>query len=258
MGANERVNFATLGLNGRGGAHLSALNANKATARMAYCCDVDAKVLAKFSGDATKTLGYSACGWRAISRKALESKDVDAISIATPDHWHAPMAVLGLKAGKHVYVEKPSSHNPREGELLIEAQRKYGKLVQVGDQQRSAPMSIKLIQQIHDGLIGRAYFAKAWYENNRKSMGTGKVVPVPEWLNWELWQGPAPRSEYKDNIHPYNWHWLFRYGDVGESLNNGTHEVDVAIRCMLDVAHPELRDSVQQGAITSTDDWQFY
>ena len=221
VGANERVNFATMGLNGRGGAHLSALNANKAVARMAYCCDVDAKVLAKFSGEAKETLGYAPIA-EGDFRKALESKDVDAISIATPDHWHAPMAVLGLKAGKHVYVEKPSSHNPREGELLIQAQQKYGKLVQVGDQQRSAPLSIKIIQQIHDGLIGRAYFAKAWYENNRKSMGTGKVVPVPDWLNWELWQGPAPRSEYKDNIHPYNWHWLFRYG-TGESLNNGTH-----------------------------------
>jgi predicted dehydrogenase len=254
LGANERVNFATIGLNGRGKAHLSALNSNKAVARMAYCCDVDAKVLASFSADAGKQLGYVPIA-AADFRKALESKDVDAISIATPDHWHAPMAVLGLKAGKHVYVEKPSSHNPREGELLVQAQQKYGKLVQVGDQQRSSPLSIKIIQQIHDGLIGRAYFAKAWYQNSRKSIGTGKVVPVPEWLNWELWQGPAPSSEYKDNIHPYNWHWLFRYG-TGESLNNGTHEVDVC-RWALQAEYPD-RVTSSAGRYFTKDDWQFY
>jgi predicted dehydrogenase len=254
LGANERVNFATMGLNGRGGAHLDALNANKDKARMVYCCDVDAKVLAKFSGGAEKTLGYAPKA-EGDFRKALESKDVDAISIATPDHWHAPMAVLGLKAGKHVYVEKPSSHNPREGELLVEAQKKYGKLVQVGDQQRSSPMSIKLIQQIHEGLIGKAYYAKAWYENTRKSMGTGKVAPVPDWLNWELWQGPVPRSEYKDNIHPYNWHWLFRYG-TGESLNNGTHEVDVC-RWALGAEYPD-RVTASAGRYAFQDDWQFY
>ena len=254
LGSNERVNFATVGLNGRGRAHLSALNANKAAARMAYCCDVDAKVLASFSADASKQLGYVPIA-EGDFRRALESKDVDAISIATPDHWHAPMAVLGLKAGKHVYVEKPSSHNPREGELLVLAQQKYGKLVQVGDQQRSSPISIKIIQQIHDGLIGRAYFAKAWYENNRKSMGIGKVVPAPDWLNWGLWQGPAPRSEYKDNIHPYNWHWLFRYG-TGESLNNGTHEVDVC-RWALQAEYPD-RVTSSAGRYHFKDDWQFY
>jgi predicted dehydrogenase len=254
LGANERVNFATAGLNGRGRAHLSSLNNNKATARMAYCCDVDAQVLAKFSAEAQQTLGYAPMAVGDF-RKALESKDVDAISIACPDHWHAPMAVLGLKAGKHVYVEKPSSHNPREGELLIAAQKKYGKLVQVGDQQRSSPHTIKIIQQIHDGLIGRAYFAKAWYSNTRKSMGIGKVVPVPEWLNWELWQGPAPRSAYKDNIHPYNWHWLFRYG-TGESLNNGTHEVDVC-RWALNAGYPD-RVTASAGRYQFKDDWQFY
>lgn len=254
LGANERVNFAIVGLNGRGGAHLSALNSNQAKARVAYCCDVDSRVLARFAADAEKTLGY-AVKPEGDFRKALESKEVDAITIATPDHWHAPMAVLGLKAGKHVYVEKPSSHNPREGELLVAAQEKYGKLVQVGDQQRSSAMSIELIRQIHDGLIGRPYFAKAWYVARRKSMGTGKVVPAPEWLNWDLWQGPAPRSEYKDNIHPYNWHWLFRYG-TGESLNNGTHEVDVC-RWALGVEYPD-RVTASAGRYQYQDDWQFY
>lgn len=253
VGSNGRVNFATAGLNGRGRAHLSALANNASTARMAYCCDVDAHALAKFSGEAEKTLGYAPKA-EPDFRKALESKDIDAISIATPDHWHAPMAVLALRAGKHVYVEKPSSHNPREGELLVEAQRKYGKKVQVGDQQRSSDHSIKIINEIHNGRIGRAYFGLAWYANTRKSMGTGKVVPVPDYLNWDLWQGPAPRSEYKDNIHPYNWHWLQRYG-TGEALNNGTHEVDVA-RWALGVDMPH-RITTSAGRYAYKDDWQF-
>jgi predicted dehydrogenase len=215
---------------------------------------VDSKILDKFSAEAQKELGY-APATATDFRKVLESKDVDVITIATPDHWHAPMAVLGLQAGKHVYVEKPSSHNPREGELLVQAQQKYGKLVQVGDQQRSSPHTIKIIQQIHDGLIGRAYFAKAWYVNTRKSMGTGKEVPVPEWLNWDLWQGPAPRSAYKDNIHPYNWHWLRRFG-TGEALNNGTHEVDIC-RWALQADYPE-RVTSAGGRYQYKDDWQFY
>lgn len=253
VGSNDRVNFATAGLNGRGRAHLSAIANNAPTAHMAYCCDVDAHVLSKFSGEAEKTLGYAPKPEQDF-RKALESKDVDAISIATPDHWHAPMAVLALRAGKHVYVEKPSSHNPREGELLVEAQRKYNKKVQVGDQQRSSPHSIRIINEIHQGRIGNAYFGFAWYSNTRKSMGTGKVVPVPEYLNWDLWQGPAPRSEYKDNIHPYNWHWLTRYG-TGEALNNGTHEVDVA-RWALGVEMPQ-RITSSAGRYAYKDDWQF-
>jgi predicted dehydrogenase len=253
MGANDRVNFATAGVNSRGYAHLSALANNSKTARMTHFCDVDAHVLAKFGPAAEKALGYAPVANQDF-RKALDSKDVDAISIATPDHWHAPMAVLALKAGKHVYVEKPSSHHPREGELLIAAQKKYGKLVQVGDQQRSSDHSIRIINDIHSGRIGKAYYAKAWYVNTRKSMGVGKVVPVPDYLDWDLWQGPVPRGPYKDNIHPYNWHWLTRYG-TGEALNNGTHEVDVA-RWALGLEYPE-RINASGGRYAFHDDWQF-
>jgi predicted dehydrogenase len=254
IGANDRVNFAILGLNGRGYAHLSALKNNAASARVTHVCDCDATILAKFSGRAEKELGYAPTADQDF-RKVLASKDVDAITIALPDHWHAPMAILGLQSGKHVYVEKPSSHNPREGELLIEAQKKYGKLVQVGDQQRSSDYTIKIIQQVHDGLIGEPYYAKAWYVNKRKSMGTGKPAAVPATLNWELWQGPAPRTEYVDNVHPYNWHWLTRYG-TGETLNNGTHEVDVC-RWALGVEYP-TRVTASGGRYNFKDDWQFY
>jgi len=254
LGANDRVNFAILGLNGRGYAHLSALKANAKAARVTHVCDVESNILAKFVGEAEKGLGYTPKA-EGDYRKVLASKDVDVITIALPDHWHAPMAILALQAGNHVYVEKPSSHNPREGELLVEAQKKYGKLVQVGDQQRSSPHTIKIIKDIHEGRIGTAYYAKAWYVNRRKSMGIGKPAPVPSTLNWDLWQGPAPRSEYKDNIQPYNWHWLRRYG-TGETLNNGTHEVDIC-RWALDVTYPN-RVTSAGGRYEYKDDWQFY
>jgi predicted dehydrogenase len=253
-GANERLNFAICGLNGRGYAHLSALQANKDIARVTYICDPDDKVRGRFAPVAEKALGYAPTAVRDF-RKALESKDVDAVSIATPDHWHTPLAVYALKANKHVYVEKPSSQNAREGELLVAAQKKYGKMVQVGDQQRSSAHTIKMVQQIHDGLIGEAYMAKAFYANTRPSMGIGKPTPVPEWLDWDLWQGPAPRHEYMSNVHPYNWHWLRRYG-TGETLNNGTHEVDVC-RWILGVEYPEVVTAIG-GRYQTKDDWQFY
>jgi len=188
-------------------------------------------------------------------RRLLDRKDIDAISIATPDHWHTPMAIDGLEAGKHVYVEKPCSHNPAEGALLIAAQRKHGKLVQMGTQQRSSPHTIEIVKRIHDGEIGRAYYAKAWYVNTRKSIGHGQVAPVPPTLDWDLWQGPAPRTAYRDNVQPYNWHW-FRVWGTGETLNNGTHEVDVC-RWALGVDYPE-RVSAQGGRYAFKDDWQFY
>jgi predicted dehydrogenase len=254
LGANDRINFAVNGLNGRGHAHLSALKNNDQAARIAYICDPDAKIREKFAADAQQLLGYAPKA-ESDFRNALASKDVDAITIATPDHWHTPMAVLGLKAGKHVYVEKPSSQNPREGELIVAAQKKYGKQVQVGDQQRSSDYSIKMIDKIHQGYIGETYLARSWYANTRLSMGIGKPAPVPATLDWDLWQGPAPRSEYKDNIHPYNWHWLRRYG-TGETLNNGTHEVDVC-RWALGVEFP-MTVSATGGRYQYKDDWQFY
>ena len=141
MGANDRLNFAIAGLNGRGYAHLSALKANADKARVAYACDVETNIMAKFATAAERELGYTPKTEQDF-RKALADKEVDAISIATPDHWHTPMAILGLQAGKHVYVEKPCSHNPGEGALLVAAQQKYGKLVQMGTQQRSSPHTI--------------------------------------------------------------------------------------------------------------------
>jgi predicted dehydrogenase len=254
LGSNDRINFAVIGLNGRAYAHLSSLKANKDAARITHVCDVDSVILKKFAGRVESELGYSPAMDKDF-RTVLQQKDVDAITIATPDHWHAPMAIAGLEAGKHVYVEKPCSHNPAEGAMLVEAQQKYGKLAQMGTQQRSSPHTIEIVDKIHNGLIGRAYYGKAWYSNIRKSIGVGKVVPVPATLDWDLWQGPAPRRPYKDNLHPYNWHWFKIYG-TGETLNNGTHEVDVC-RWALGVDFPE-RITSSGGRYQFKDDWEFY
>ncbi len=254
LGSNDRLNFAVIGLNSRAYAHLSSLKANKDSARIAHICDVDSDILAKFAQSAQQELGYAPASSKDF-RRILELKDVDAITIATPDHWHTPMAIAGLQAGKHVYVEKPCSHNPGEGALLVRAQQKYGKLVQMGTQQRSSPHTIEIVEKIHGGLIGKAYFAKCWYNNTRKSIGIGKEAPVPPQLDWDLWQGPAPRRPYKDNVQPYNWHWFRIYG-TGESLNNGTHEVDVC-RWALGVDFPN-RVTSSGGRYAFKDDWQFY
>jgi predicted dehydrogenase len=254
MGSNERLNFAVIGLHSRAYAHLSSLNANKAAARIAHVCDVESNILAKFAAKTEKEVGYAPAVERDF-RKILELKDVDAITIATPDHWHTPMAIAGLQAGKHVYVEKPCSHNPAEGALLVRAQQKYGKLVQMGTQQRSSPHTIEIVDKIHGGLIGRAYYAKAWYANTRSSIGIGKEAAVPPELDWDLWQGPAPRQTYKDNVQPYNWHW-FRIWGTGETLNNGTHEVDVC-RWALGVDYPN-HVTATGGRYAFKDDWQFY
>ena len=165
------------------------------------------------------------------------------------------MAIAALRAGKHVYLEKPCSHNPAEGEMLVEAQQNYRKLVQMGTQQRSSPHTLEIVARIHEGIIGRPYFAKAWYTNVRKSIGTGTEVSVPPQLDWDLWQGPAPRRPYKDNVHPYDWHWFRNYG-TGETLNNGTHEVDVC-RWALGVDYPQ-RVTASGGRFHFKDDWQFY
>jgi predicted dehydrogenase len=254
LGSNDRLNFAVIGLNGRAYAHLSSLKANKNAARISHVCDVDGDILKKFADSTQREMGEAPASDKDF-RQILAKKDIDVITIATPDHWHTPMAIAGLQAGKHVYVEKPCSHNPAEGVMLVEAQRKYGKLVQMGTQQRSSQYTIEIVEKIHSGIIGRPYYAKAWYSNVRKSIGVGKEAPVPPQLDWDLWQGPAPRRPYKDNVHPYNWHWFKIYG-TGETLNNGTHEVDVC-RWALGVDYPN-RVTASGGRYQFKDDWQFY
>ena len=253
-GANDRLNCAIVGLNSRAYAHLAGLKANRQSARISHVCDVDSVILAKFAGATEQAMGEKPVA-SADFRRVFALKEVDAVTIATPDHWHAPMAIAALQAGKHVYVEKPCSHNPAEGAMLIEVQRKTGKLAQMGTQQRSSAHTIEIVDRIHNGLIGEPYYAKSWYSNVRKPTKYGAGSTPPQQLDWDLWQGPVPRTAYKDQIHPYNWHWIRAYG-TGETLNNGTHEVDVC-RWALGVEYPE-RVTASGGRYHYRDDWQFY
>src|SRR5260370_34129987 len=155
MGSNDRLNFAVIGLNGRGYAHLAGLKANKSAARISHVCDVDSSILKKFADSVQREMGEAPVAEKDF-RRILEQKEVDASPMATPDHWHAPMAIAGLQAGKHVYGEKPCSHNPAQGAMLGEAQQKYGKLVQMGNQQRPSAHSMDIVEKIHEAVIGRA------------------------------------------------------------------------------------------------------
>lgn len=247
----DKYRVAVLGVNGRGSEHIESY-LSLPNAEVAYVCDVDSRavqaginIVAK--GGLQKPKGI------ADFRKALDDKSIDAISIATPDHWHAPAAILGLKAGKHVYVEKPGSHNPAEAALLSQATAKYGKVVQMGNQRRSWARVQEAIAELHNGVIGNVYYARAWYTNNRPSIGTGKDAAIPSWLDFDLWQGPAPRKKYKDNLIHYNWHWFWHWG-TGEILNNGTHYLDLA-RWGLNVEYP-IKAYSTGGRYQFKDDWQ--
>lgn len=251
LGANDRIKVGIMGVHARGLA-LTENYAKQKNCEIIYISDVDSQSMEKAIGVAEKLQGSRPKGAPDF-RKALEDSSLEAMVIATPDHWHAPAAILACKAGKHVYVEKPCSHNPHEGELLVAASRKYNRKVQMGSQRRSWPNLIAAIKELQAGVIGRPYFAKGWYTNNRPSIGIGKAATPPSWLNYELWQGPAPREPYRDNILHYNWHWFWNWG-TGEALNNGTHMADL-MRWGLGVEYPV---SVRSGGgrYHYKDDWQ--
>jgi predicted dehydrogenase len=224
-GPNEKVSVAVIGCNGRGMAHINGYLAAP-NAEITYICDVDSRAIEKGIAAVAKKQQRKPQGIKDF-RRILDDASVDAVSIATPDHWHAPATILACAAGKHVYVEKPGSHNPRESELMVAAARKYKRVVQMGNQRRSWPWVIEAMDALHSGELGQLFFARAWYTNHRASIGHGNPAPVPDWLDYSLWQGPAPEHAFQDNILHYNWHWFWRWG-TGELGNNGVHALDLA------------------------------
>ncbi|MEP7267759.1 MAG: Gfo/Idh/MocA family oxidoreductase [Saprospiraceae bacterium] len=250
-GANDFLRVSIMGVNSRGFA-LAQNFGYQPDCAILHVCDVDSRAMEKCITGLKGLQDTIPTGIKDF-RKALESKDTDILIIAAPDHWHAPAALLGLQAGKHIYIEKPCSHNPHEGELLVQANLRYKKSMQMGNQRRSWPNVIQAIQDLKNGLIGKAYFGKGWYTNNRAPIGIGKIVAVPEYLDWDLWQGPAPRKAYKDNIIHYNWHWFWHWG-TGESCNNGTHMIDL-LRWGLGVDYP-TKVSSSGGRFFYKDDWE--
>jgi predicted dehydrogenase len=250
-GANDVIRIAIIGCNGRG-ASMAGTFARIPGTEVKYICDVDVLALQKGIKSVKNDTGKEPLGIKDF-RSILNHKDLDAVYIATPDHWHAPAAIICCQAGKHVYVEKPVSHNPHEGEMLVEAAEKYKRIVQVGTQRRSWPTLAQGLDELKNGVIGKVYMAKGWYANTRGPIGIGKIVPVPSNLDYELWQGPAPRRPYKDNLIHYNWHWFWNWG-TGEALNNGTHEIDV-IRWGLGLDYPSKVNS-SGGRYHYKDDWE--
>lgn len=246
---NERVTVGVMGL--QRGQSLVTSFSKEPNVEVRYLCDVDSGRLSSCARKHQDTSGKSAK--QVVDfRRILDDPNVDALVCAAPNHWHAPATILACNAGKHVYVEKPCSHNPHEGELMVRAARDHRRCVQMGTQRRSNTAWIKAVKLLHEGVIGRAYAARAWYSSLRGSIGQDRFIKVPSHLNYELWQGPAPRKPYSPSIVHYNWHWRWHWGN-GELGNNGVHTLDLC-RWGLDVDYPASVAS--QGGRYAFDDVQ--
>jgi predicted dehydrogenase len=223
--ASRQIVIGVIGTGGMGSHHIRELVARKDVA-IAYVCDPDqnrsagaAKLVEQASGSVPKMVKDL--------RQMLDDRAVDAVFIATPDHWHAPASILALDAGKHVYVEKPCCHNLREGRLMVEAARRSGKLLQVGTQSRSTAYIQEAIRRLRAGEIGEVLVAKAWNSQRRGSIGKTQPSQPPAYLDFDLWLGPAPTVPYRTNMLPAIWRWWYDFG-CGDIGNDGVHEIDIA------------------------------
>jgi predicted dehydrogenase len=260
--ASERVRVAVIGLRNRG-MDLVRLFASNPGSEVAAVCDVDDAMFVK-PVDAVRKITNTAPPIEKDFRRLLDDKTIDAVAIATPDHWHAMLTVLACQAGKDVYVEKPASHNVVEGRRMVEAARKYNRIVQLGTQRRSTPCVQEAIDHVRSGAIGKVAMARAWTHQKRTDIGHGQPSPVPAGIDYAMWQGPAPDRRYYGNRLHYNWHWFWNWG-TGELGNNGIHCVDVA-RWGLGVEDPVavcsgggkyVFDDDQETPDTQTTTWEF-
>lgn len=235
--ANSRIRVCTIGFNGQGGSHIRDILKLKDEAEYVALCDVDADVLERGAKFVEEAQGKRPKTYRDI-REALQDKDIDAVTIATPNHWHSLAAIWACQAGKDVYVEKPMSHSIYEGRQVVAAAKKNGRIVQHGTQSRADATLIRDMKLMHSGFIGDIVESRGYvYKNgNRGAIGHGKPGPVPSNLDWKLWQGPSTDHEFMINVDRkkpglfvhYDWHWFWEYGN-GEIGNQGVHEMDIAV-----------------------------
>jgi predicted dehydrogenase len=230
----SKVNIAIMGVRGRGRA-LAGEFAKLDDVNIPYLCDVDPRVVERAMKAVEEKKGRRPELIGDV-RRALDDRSVDAIVIAAPDHWHAPATLLACEAGKDVYVEKPASHNLREGRLMIEAARRHKRVVQVGTQARSRPVVRRAVELVHAGRLGKVLMAKAWNVQLRENIGRKPDSAVPAGVDFDAWTGPAPFLPFNENRFHYNWHWNWNYG-TGDMGNDGVHQMDIA-RWALDAGAP--------------------
>lgn len=245
---SDRVSVAVIGNGGQGRGHINSY-LSLADAEVVALCDVDESHLAEAQKLAPKAKTYR------DFRRILDDPAIDAVSIATPDHWHTPAALLALAAGKHVYVEKPCSHNVREGRWLVDAAKASGKVVQHGTQSRSSEFIQNAIRILKEGTIGDIIVARAWDVQFRPPIGRGKDIAPPAELDYDTWTGPAPLLPYRDNRQHYSWHWWYNFG-TGDAGNDGVHEIDIARWGLGVETHPSLV-SAAGGKYVHQDDQEF-
>ncbi|HYP15321.1 MAG TPA: Gfo/Idh/MocA family oxidoreductase [Bryobacteraceae bacterium] len=252
-GANDRINVAIVGLGGRGMDHLNSYS-RLPEARVAGLCDVNQAARER----AQATLQRNAPGtekakeWENM-RDTFSDQSIDAVSIATPNHWHALAAISAMKAGKDVYGEKPACHNIYEGQRMVQVARETGRMLQVGSQHRSNPVKIKAIQALQGGLIGKIYMTKGLCYKRRASIGRKPDTPTPAGVNWDLFLGPAPMRPFNELRFKYNWHWFWDTGN-GDIGNQGVHELGIARWAMGDPEWPKTAHA--QGGKYAYDDDQ--
>jgi predicted dehydrogenase len=227
MGANDRVNLIVVGIGGRGRDHLNNYAALQENCNILGVCDVNQAARERGQAQVEKA-GLPKPKEYDDMKKAFADKEVDAVSFATPNHWHALGTIWACQAGKDVYVEKPASHNIYEGQRMIEVARKTGRMVQVGSQSRSIEHKMQAMKLLQEGVIGKVYSAKALCYKRRKSIGrTPELDAPPLGVDWSQFLGPAPMRKFSQNRFAYNWHWFWDTGN-GDIGNQGVHEMDIA------------------------------